>query len=101
VTIFLMDGPILPLTLGPRTASKASTRKDGTPMTNQNQWTTGNEITFIRNLGRHALTKSGMNRADLLRGYLVGARQRDRWDGIDREQVLGFASECLRQEMPN
>ena len=32
-----------------------------------------------------------------MRGYLNGVRQRDRWPGMDKDFIIAFAEEKLRQ----
>ena len=67
-------------------------------------WTTRSEINFIKGLGmwsseNHAVKDAG--RAELLRRYLQSAKHRTNWGAVDKDQVIKFAEECLRQELNN
>ncbi|WP_054032502.1 hypothetical protein [Desulfatitalea tepidiphila] len=71
--------------------------------TEQPSWTTGIEINFLKGLGSHGKPDrpTRLPRAELLARYIAAAETRERWDGIDRDQVIGFAQECLRHEIAN
>lgn len=59
---------------------------------------TKDEIKFIRGIGRQSVPATkGVPRAELLRGYLVGCLNRERWDGIDRARVMAFAEAELAE----
>jgi hypothetical protein len=67
-------------------------------------WQTEEEIKFIKKLGTGKIAQESegfqsKTRAELLRGYLMGARLRREWGEIDSHKVITFAQEELRQEM--
>lgn len=63
-------------------------------------WTTRNEMEFIKKIGIGIHSQSARvlskTQAELLQGYINGAKKRINWDGIDKDTVIGFAEEKLR-----
>jgi len=69
-------------------------------------WTTQDEINFIRRIGRGNMPENtdhhtDMSRLDKLLGYIDGARQRQNWGGMDRNEVIEFAEAELEKENIN
>lgn len=54
-------------------------------------WVTCHELDFIRSGADRLRTEA----VSFLRGYLMGARLRTDWGGIDRERVMEFAERQL------
>ena len=52
---------------------------------------------FLRHLGSYGPHAKDfrLNKADLLRGYIAGAKRRENWGGIDRQAVIDYAFELL------
>lgn len=64
-------------------------------------WSTDHEIAFIGDLGVHGsgphhVVSHGKSRAELLAGYLEGAKRRTDWGKIDRERVIAKAERMLK-----
>lgn len=51
-------------------------------------WATGQEIEFMRTLGRHHPGEPTLTRMEALRNYRDGLLKRVRWDEIDRIRVM-------------
>ena len=67
-----------------------------------NNWNINKELSFIRKIGTGVFGTvntrvRSKSRKELLIGYIKGSRLRERWDGMDKDIVIGFAEECLRQ----
>ena len=70
-------------------------------------WTTAREIDWLnqigddyedqRNRGMDVASRITLDRKELLRGYLEGAKRRSRWEKMDRTACIGHAKKLLIQ----
>lgn len=62
---------------------------------NMSNHSTADEISFIKNLGKHTLLNENYqgrrDKQELLTGYLDGCEKRERWGDIDKDEVMKFA----------
>ena len=62
-------------------------------------WATQQEVTFLKNLGRH---REGHEiipmRRTLLENYVKAARKRADWGNVNSEKVIAFAEAQLAEE---
>jgi len=62
-------------------------------------WATQQELTFLKNLGRH---REGYEiipmRRKLLENYVKAARKRADWGNVNSEKVIAFAEAQLAEE---
>ena len=65
-------------------------------------WGTKSELNWLSGLGTGRYCPSnakiiGVSRIKLFKNYIKSLRLREKWDGIDKEEVLKVAKEQLRQ----
>ena len=64
-----------------------------------NETQTEHEINFIKRLGSHNMHNENysgtQNKKELIKGYLKGCEARVRWDKIDKEAVIQYATRFL------
>lgn len=75
------------------------------PPSDKSSWTTGSEISWLdsigdayeesKNKGMDVASRVILDRKELLRGYLEGAKRRSRWDKMDRIACIGHAKNLL------
>lgn len=55
------------------------------------------EMEFIRRIGSYGPHAAAfrLSKAELLRGYIAGAKKRHDWGEIDREKIIEYATELL------
>ena len=58
---------------------------------NSTQWTTADEILWLKRIGRVHEHTCLMSESELLARYLDGARRRTRWGAVNRAQVIRHA----------
>ena len=72
-------------------------------MATKPNWTTKNEMDFIRNIGKGVYSNKSnaqmMNKKPipLLRSYIRAAELRTYWPGMDREKCIEYAKERLNR----
>jgi hypothetical protein len=69
-------------------------------MANLSQWTTQDEIAFVRGLGTHSALRNRTfppSRAALAKRYLESEHKRIIWGRIDREAVLKAARALVEE----
>ena len=62
------------------------------------QWTTKNEIEFLRGLGSHgpgSYVPGRRSTVTCLEGYIKSAEHRDEWGAINKEKVVRVAEAML------
>ena len=62
---------------------------------------TADEISFIKNLGKHNAHNENYSgprdKETLLKGYLIGLEKRDEWGEIDKNEVMAFVRKAIEQ----
>ena len=57
------------------------------------EYTTENEIMFLKNIGSYGPTKR--NKKQCLEGYLKGCKYREVWGDLNKEEIIDFAESIL------
>lgn len=60
-------------------------------------WTTADECDWLDRIGQASPHTRGYPVAPLLRNVLAGAERRQRWDDLDRQQIIDHAQRLLLQ----
>ena len=63
-------------------------------------WQNQNELRFIKGIGTGTFSSIPTlpSRAELLKGYLEACEQRNNWEGMDRDVIMGAVREELNRE---
>lgn len=62
------------------------------------EWTTGDEVEFVENLGKNKWSNRTCNdRYESLLKYATAANQRHEWGDVDKKFVIGLAKKLLKR----
>lgn len=61
------------------------------------KWETTDEILWLSHIGQTSEHTQKIARAELLEGFLVGAKKRTDWLGLDRIKIISHAKKLLRE----